>query len=383
MSASPHHRFHSLFWISPSLAKYLSREILSSFFLGAAIFLTLMVLFQAVRLMEFLVIQQVGVLDTLRLFFHMTTSFIPLAIPISFLFAVVLGISRANSEGELIALQVGGIPLFQVFFPVFFFSSVIAAICLYLSLYSVPSANRKFELLVTKLGNQRAMANLKPGVFVDGFLGLTLLAEQIVPAKNEMKKLFIYDRRSPEHPVAITAKAGILRHNADRGVMTLRLSQGAIHPERAIPASMHQKIEFDVYDINLNVPSPGEGWREFSPPSYTYPVLQQKIREMHWNPGAQRTLEVELHRRFAMAFSCIVFGALGFFIGILSQKGVRTGAILICMGVGIGYWLSFVIGNAIAARGLLSAGVATWIPNFLFSVGAYYAWSRSPYRLGA
>lgn len=287
-----------------------------------------------------------------------------------------MGISRANSEGEILALQTSGIGLGQIFAPLAVFSAVVSVVCLYTALYTVPQGNRSFELLITKLGNERVMSALKPGVFVEGFFGLTLFAEQIVPSRNEMTRVFIYDEREGGHPMAITAGAGILRIMPEEGALTLRLTNGSIHVDQKGPQPILQKIDFKVYDINLEMAAAGDGWRAYSPPSYNYPQLKQRIAETEPDPPTHRQLLVELHRRFSLSFACVVFAALGFAMGITSQRGVRSTSILICLLVGVVYWLSFLAANAMAFAGKVPPWLGIWAPNFFFGGIAYLVFRR-------
>ena len=358
------------------LTKYVSKEVVFSFFSGTTIFLMIMLMFQAIRLSEFVVVHQVALKDVWRLSLYLGLSFLPIAVPIAFLFAVLMGISRSNSEGEILALQVNGISLPQIYFPIGLFSLLVTAFCLYTSLYTVPRGNRAFELLITKLGNERVMAALKPGVFTEGFFGLVLFAEQIIPIKNEMKRIFIYDEREEAHPLSITAQAGLLKSVPEKGVLTLRLSNGAIHVENKEVGGIQQKINFDVYDINLEVAATGEAWRAYSPPSFTYPQLKQRILETVHDPPHNRQLEVELHRRFSMAFSCFVFGALGFFIGTFSSRGIRSTAIIFCILVGVIYWLAYLAVNALAISGWVTPWIGVWVPNVVFLLVAYFCYRR-------
>jgi lipopolysaccharide export system permease protein len=215
------------------------------------------------------------------------------------------------------------------------------------------------------------MAALKPGVF-QGFHGLTLFAEKIVPIKNEMKKLFIYDEREESHPLAITAQEGILRYLPESGLLTLRLTDGAIYVDRKKEDGVQQRIDFEVYDIKLDGEGRGGGaWREYSPPSYTYPQLKQRLAEVEHDPPTRRRLEVELQGRFSFSFSCVVFAALGFFIGTMSQRGVRSTAIILCMLVGLIYWLAYIAANALAVAGEITPWLGIWAPNVFFLGVAY------------
>jgi lipopolysaccharide export system permease protein len=359
------------------LIKYLAVEVFFSFIIGTGIFLLILLLFQFIRLSDFVVVHQVGLKDVGKLSVYMILSFFPIAIPIAFLFAVLMGISRSNSDGEIIAMQANGISIHQIFAPLAAFSVLVSLVSLYTGLFTVPRANRAFELLITRLENERVMAGMKPGVFQEGFLGLVLFAEHIVPVKNEMKRVFIYDERDEGHPLAITAQAGVLRSVPETGIVTLRLSNGSIYVDKRKAEGVQQKIDFEVYDINLDMGVHGGSWREPSPPSHTLYDLQRRLKETEKDIPENRKLKVEFHRRFSMAFSCLVFAGLGFFIGIRSQKGIRSTAIILCILVGLVYWLAIVGSNAMALTGWVAPWLGVWAPNFFFTGVAYWLFRRS------
>jgi lipopolysaccharide export system permease protein len=320
-------------------------------------------------------------LEVSKLSYSLLLSFFPIAIPVAFLFSVLMGISRVNSEGEILALQANGISVKQVYFPLLLFSFLVTGLCLYTSLYSVPKGNRDFELRIEKLTHERVMAALKPGVFIEGFYGLTLFAEQLVPVKNELRRVYIYDVRDEKNPLVITSQSGILRNFPGNRHLTLRLNNGSIYIEKKTSEGVQQKLDFELYDINLNVGEGGERWRDYSPPSFTYPQLLARLEETKNDPPQNLQLQVEMHRRFSLSFSCVVFSALGFFIGILSQRGIRSTAIIFCMLVGVVYWLSYVAANALALSGWLSPGLGIWLPNFFFIGVAVLCYRK--YRRGA
>ncbi len=350
------------------LTKYMAVEILGSFLMGTAIFLLIMLTFQAIRLSEFVVVHQVPMKDVGRISVYLMLSFLPIAVPIAFLFAILMGISRANTEGEIIALQANGISLTQLFIPLGIFSIFVTLVTLYASLYSVPQGNRKFELLIEKLGNEHAVAALKPGVFQEGFFGLVLFAEKIIPVKNELKKVFIYDERDEENPLVITAEAGVLRTVPEKGFLTLRLTQGTIFMDKRSPEAAQQKIDYDVYDINLEIGEHGGSWREYSPPSFNFMQLKTRLKETIPDPPMHRKLEVELHRRFSLSFACIVFAVLGFFIGTMSHRGIRSTAVILCLVVALVYWLAYVGANALALTGWVAPWAGVWAPNIVFGL---------------
>ena len=304
-------------------------------------------------------------------------SFLPIAVPIAFLFSVLMGTSRVQSEGEVLALQASGISLSQIFIPYALIAAVVTGLCTYWALYTVPKGNRAFELIVTKVGSERVISQMRPGVFQEGFFGLVILAESITPLKNEMRKVFIYDQREENQPVAISAKAGILRSDpsGDQN-LTLRLSDGSIYLEQLDPKGPQKKIEFDVYDINLDVGASGGGWRDYSPPSYNFNQLRERLREIKPDTPAYRQLLVETHRRFSLSFACFVFAGLGFAIGLISQRGIRSTAIILCLLLATVYWLSYIGANSYALTGGWAPWIGVWAPNGVFAFLSWWLYWR-------
>lgn len=368
-------RWRRLPW-SWSLGYYLFREIVPPFFFGTILFVMILLLFQAIRLMEFVIGNQVPLADVAALSFHLMMTFLPVAIPVSFLFAVLMAISRAQSEGEIMALEVSGTALRQVLFPVVLIGAVVAAGSIQLALYRAPRSNRAFEVLITRLGSERAVAQIKSGVFNTGFHGMTLYAEQVKPLRSELTRVFLYDERDEARPLAIVADAGVLRQIPDKGRLLLRLSNGAIHPLRTQFTEIQQKIEFDLYDIYLDIAGSSTWTRPYSMPSFDYPQLRDQIAAAPYGTLAFRRLIVELHRRYALACSAIVFAALGFATALRGRRGVRSGAIVLCLFVGLVYWLSILASNAIALRGTVDPRLVVWAPNVAFLALAYGAYRK-------
>ena len=160
----------------------------------------------------------------------------------------------------------------------------------------------------------------------------------------------------------------------------LRLTDGAIYVDRKNIEGVQQKISFDVYDINLVLPENVRSWRDYSPPSYPYPQLKERLIETQNDAIQNRKLLVEYHRRFSLSFACMVFAGLGMFAGIQSQRGVRSTAIIVCMLVGLVYWISYLGANAAALTGYVPPGLAIWAPNFVFAIVSYLFFLR--YRRG-
>ncbi|MFN3477092.1 MAG: LptF/LptG family permease, partial [Candidatus Methylomirabilales bacterium] len=82
--------------------------------------------------------------------------------------------------------------------------------------------------------------------------------------------------------------------------------------------------------------------------------------------------EVELYRKFAIPFACLVFVLLGTPIGIKIKRGGRGASFALSLAFALLYYLLIVAGEALGNRGQLHPALAMWTPNFLLgTVGAF------------
>jgi lipopolysaccharide export system permease protein len=84
---------------------------------------------------------------------------------------------------------------------------------------------------------------------------------------------------------------------------------------------------------------------------------------------------VEIHKKYAIPFACILFVLVGCPLGILTRGGnfgLSAGISLLCY---VAYWASLIGGEKLADRNLLDPALAMWAGNIIFFIGgAYVAW---------
>ena len=86
-------------------------------------------------------------------------------------------------------------------------------------------------------------------------------------------------------------------------------------------------------------------------------------------------LRVELHRRFSMAFSPLVFIMTGLPLGVTTRRAQRSVGFGLSVIVFIGYYLFLVLGQTLAEKGVLSPAPAVWMGNLFFlAVGSLLLW---------
>ena len=103
-----------------------------------------------------------------------------------------------------------------------------------------------------------------------------------------------------------------------------------------------------------------------------------QITENRWNvhAGSIYRWQVEIHKKYAIAFACLIFILLGApFAARFPQGGV---GMVIAMSAGIFflYWVGLIGGERLAVRGHLDPVLAMWLPNVLLAAPGLWMVSR-------
>lgn len=85
---------------------------------------------------------------------------------------------------------------------------------------------------------------------------------------------------------------------------------------------------------------------------------------------------VEIHKKYAIPFACLLFVFVGCPMGILTKGGSFGSSALLSLGFYVLYWISMIGGEKLADRGLLSPAVAMWVGNAAISLIAAFVTLR-------
>lgn len=344
--------------------------------MGIIIFVFILLMFQALRLTEFVLVHGVKWTTVGQIALFMSISFLPAILPMSLLFSVLLSYGRLSGDSEIVALKASGLSQKHLGAPALVLGIVVAILSAKVSFELAPWGNRQFELLMTKIGQSKASATIKQGVFSEGFFDLIVYANKVDSKKGHLKDVFIYDERDSELPLTIIAKEGQLINDEanPKNKALLRLLDGNIH---RTSLSAYTKVDFSTYDINLFDPVK-EAWRSKSLPSLRHNELLEKIKKNKVGTPDHRKFTAEYHKRWALAVGCIIFSLLGVNMGsATNRRTAKSGGMVLSLLLIIGYWTLYVTSENMARKGTLPAVVAIWLTNAFYIGLTYWAARRN------
>ena len=350
---------------------YFILEILPTFMLGLLVFISILLMFQALRLTEFVLVHGIKWTTMLEIMGYMSISFLPMLFPMSLIFAVLMTYNRLSQDSEIIAFKSTGVDNFTLLMPAFLFAIVITIISAQTSYYLAPWGNRKFEILITHLGNTKAAASIKEGTFSESFFDLVVYANKVDSKSGILNDLFIYDEKQPDAPLTIIAPEGqIIPDETNPGhSVLLRLFNGQIHRK----SESHTVINFDSYDILLNDPIKLEE-RKKSASSLSLQELQEAQMNTEVSAVLKNDYRIEYHKRTALAVACLIFSIVGVAFGISNnRRGGKSSGFILSVGFIILYWLVYLTFEGLVRSNTLTVALGIWFTNIIFlGFGLFY-----------
>jgi len=349
-------------------------EVFSALVLGVVLFTFILLLFQANRLSNFVIIKGIGLYELSKFILYISITVIPLIIPIAFLFSVLKTFSRLSAESELIAYLSCGISKLRLCVSVFVIGAICAGINLSLNLYGVPWANKSFNDQMDMLYASSAVELIRPREFISDFYGVTLYADSVDSKDFQLFNVLIKDERSKEAPLVITAKRAALVKGAGKWAVLLRLLDGNILFEQPQDLENIRSVDFSVLNINL-LQKKDILLRGMTPLTMPWPILLQALKDTINNYADQIPYLIEYHKRIAVSLSSILFAWLGIVFGITKLRAVKSRSAILACAFMLLYFLLYYLGTHLSSKGYLHVGLSMWLGNIVIaSIAGYKTW---------
>jgi lipopolysaccharide export system permease protein len=363
---------------------YILKEILPVFLVGLMTFTVILLMDKILKLIELIVTRGVSLSQIVMLLLFISPSFLIFTLPMAFLLSTLLSFGRLSGDSEITAFKASGTSLYQLYLPVLLFSIVTYLLTTFLVIYGLPWGNRGFKATVFLLAQSKADIEIKERVFNDAFDGFVIYVDKVPIQGKKMEGILIYDERDKEKLNTIFAREGLLVSNPKSQEVVLRLINGDIH--RFEPrTNIYQKMQFDTYDLRLEL-------------GKTFAALGRKLREHEMSIDDIKGImekkkalgeditpqEVELHKRYAIPFSCLVFGLIGVPLGIQPRRSGRSYGFILSILLLLTYYISLTGSEILAIRKTIPPFLSGWAPNILFGGFGIYlligASRESPFK---
>ena len=286
-------------------------------------------------------------------------------VPMSLLVATALLVSLTGARGELTAMRSSGIPAPRGMLPVLLICAIVAPLSFVLSDQVVPRTNTLNELLksteikVEEQWYKKPRSGRKAVWFIDG--NRLVEAERLDPQLGIVQGLTIYDL--DERGLPVTRRDALGGRHLGGGTwrlfepVRLDLTRTRLEPSAGVEfAALWEGVPVETDTRNLSV---------------------AEIREeIAWadDHGYDSTgLRVDLARKLAAPFSCLVLPSVVFLFALSGPPYPKTASALVAsVALGIGSLLLNDLSASLGYGGALPPGIAGWAPTAIFGILSAY-----------
>jgi len=364
---------------------YIFREVLHVFLISLLIFTIVLLMDKILKLIEWIVSRGASITLILKLLLYISPSFLVFTIPMALLVAILFSFGRLSSDNEVTAFKASGISLYQLYVPVGVFSVGAYLVSALLVFYGLPWGNRGVYEVFFQMAQSKATLEIQERVFNDAFDGLILYVDKVPTYGEKMEGILIYDERQKGRYDTVFAREGFVVNNPNTQEVMLKLMKGDIHrfePNR----NLFQKIRFESYDLKLELASAMKAFsgRKLKDKEMSIEEMKNRIDKMRQKGLDTSTEEMEIHKRYAIPFVCLIFGLMGVPLGIQHRRSGRSNGFVFSLLIILAYYVSLTAAEVFVADHALPPVLASWFPNFMFGTLAIYlmikAGRESPFK---
>jgi lipopolysaccharide export system permease protein len=366
-----------------TLWRHVLREVGAYAGVGLIALGTLLVLQNFLRQLEDLLALGVQPGDAVALLGSVALFLAGYALPIAFLFGVLVGIGQLSADHEVKALRTLGVSVGQIAAPVFALALATCFATHHLLTRTEPAARRGLVELAIEIASRGGL--IQPGrLSALDRAGERLVLVDARSGDGVLHGVFVADRTDPERPFVVAAREGEFALDGANATAHLRLRDGELHLEARDEADERsQRIAFRALDYAFDVRGVKLLSQRLRPRELSERELRAAVAHFERTgigpPGGRAATraeyEIQLHRRRALPLAPLLFAALGVPLALRRAKSARAWGALVCVGVVFAYYVLLSAAEYLAKRELLPPGPALWLPNCLFgALGAWLLW---------
>ncbi|ADV68863.1 LptF/LptG family permease [Deinococcus maricopensis] len=289
---------------------------------------------------------------------------IKIGLPVGFLFATLLGLSRLSSDAEIKAALAGGVAPGRLFLPVLLMGVGVTVAAFVIGETLGPRAKTE-SLSVQRqivLDNPRVLGLDQPGLILRDALNRAISVTRVRPGGVLEGVRVVALRESGGPSSIITAREGHLR---DSNVLELLDGQRITYQDgRPVTVIRFRRGELPVQDLQASFKTSDAP----KPIDTPLPQLWAKVQtyaQQHVNAPQETTA---LQRKFAEPLAAL---AMGFFAVALAlftfRSGLNVGLVWVLL-LTFAYYASWSVFRVMGESGALPPVVAAWTPDVLYLV---------------
>jgi len=370
--------------------RYLAANFIGPFFISTIFFVVFLLTFQLFRVMRIVISKGVEIGVILELLGHIALSFVPMATPLSVLFAMLYALNKLSEDSEIIAMRSFGLSKGKLLMPFFWSSLGVALTVFFLNQNIIPASKTYFKNSIIKLTSAGMINDIRPESFYHDIPGITLFAEKVEEGGKRMENIFIHSESKDGSEKLISAKSGslvrILENEDVPPTLRLYLKDGNIlksDGKGELEKGLFYEYDFPLFEesikpgfINKDNMKTTRDLRRFI--RYKSNELKKEKNQAKKDSLLTRLYKAKLEywTRINTPFQILLFALLGFCYGIKRGRGKERNYGVVIMALLVFNYALFFYGISLSKKGHMAPEVAIFLPTALLFLWGMRAFKR-------
>jgi len=288
------------------------------------------------------------------LVWQLTIALIPNVIaftcPMAVLVGVIIGLTKMQTDSELISIRAAGVSNLQITIPVALLGIVLSVVAFLINLYGVPFAARIVRIVAIQTAIYKLESPIEPGVFNTEVNGYTIYVKGADANSGSWKNIFVYNELKDAGIVRlITSTSGRIDSTDERSELVLNDAVVSTFTENgALPKFSSENVKELRFAIKTRR---GELINKLAnaEPSAEELGLNELANFASQKEGKERTeAQILWQRRILLSVTPLIFCLLGTGMVLRFSSRGRGFGIVVGLLVLIGYYLLAFLGEQLA-----------------------------------
>ncbi len=285
--------------------------------------------------------------------------------PMAILVGTIIGLTKMQGDSELVAIRAAGVGNLQIAVPILVLGLLLSAFAFIVNLRGVPLAAALVRNVTLQTAIKKLESPIEPGVFNTEVAGHTIYVRDGNVETGRWRNIFIYTEDAASSTIRlVTSREGRIDTTGQASELVLEDAVATTLPKEP---GQGKYVSENIGEVRLAIRTGrAELIERLGRTTALTPEemgLQQLSDYAASGEGKQQT-EARLlaQRRLLLSVTPLIFCILGAAVVLRLKRGGRGFAILLALGVLIGFYLLALLGEQLARTGAVSVPVAGLIP---------------------
>jgi LPS export ABC transporter permease LptF len=353
--------------LSLTISRYLIGAILPYFVFSWLLLSVVLFVQQATRFSDIFFSANIPAKLVWQLTLALVPNVIAFTCPMAVLVGVIIGLSRMQSDSELVAIRASGVGNMQITLPIVIIGIALSIFAFVINLYGVPLAARMVRRVALQTAIYKLESPIEPGVFNTEIAGYTIYVKGGDIEAGKWQNIFVHNEDEKTGTVRlVTSKTGRIDSSGEDSELVL---ENAVATTFNRSAEERKFVSERIGDVRFAIRTRrGELIQKLSNADLTPEELglAQLSEYANRSEGAERTeAQILWQRRIVLSVTPLIFCLLGTALILRFNRRGRGFGIVVALGCLISYYLLAFFGEQLARTGRVSVLEGSLFPIVL------------------